>query len=137
MNLKVLVIDDNVPSAETLMWAMEAMGNEVQCAYNGAEALKKVRNFVPDVVLCDINMPKIQGYEVCMKMKADPRLADTLFIAQTGLDSARSRELTKLAGFKHHLVKPIDINELFELVALESPLLDLPALIASPESLQK
>ena len=119
MKEKILIIDDNIDAADILKIAMLAMGHETKIAYNGAAALKMIRDFVPDVVLCDINMPHIQGYEVCMKMHEDPRLARTLFIAQTGLDSDRAKELTALAGFKYHLVKPVDINQLLEIITLD------------------
>jgi CheY-like chemotaxis protein len=120
MSAKVLVVDDDLPSGQTMMWAMQAMGQEVRMVQDGRSALHAIQTFVPDVVLCDINMPGMLGYEVCRKMKGDPRLKHTLFIAQTGLDSARSRELSRQAGFQYHLVKPIDINALLEIVYLEN-----------------
>jgi CheY-like chemotaxis protein len=119
MRTKVLVIDDDLPSGDVLKWAMEAMGHEVHLALGGADAFKEILSFVPDVVLCDITMPGMNGYEVCERMKANPRLSRTLFIAQTGLDSAASKQRSFQAGFNYHLVKPIDINALLELVFLE------------------
>jgi CheY-like chemotaxis protein len=116
---KILVIDDDVPSCAVLKLAMEAMGHEVFLAISGEAALDAIQSFIPDVVLCDINMPGIKGYEVCIQMKTDPRLDKTLFIAQTGLSSAESTQLSIQAGFKYHLVKPIDINALLELVFFE------------------
>ena len=119
MKTKVLVIDDNLPAGETLKWVMEAAGHEVCLATNGVTALSKIRDFIPDVVLSDISMPKMDGYETCKRMRQDPRLKNTLFIAQTGLDSAHSRRLSQEAGFKHHLIKPVDANHLLELVFFE------------------
>ena len=119
MHEKVLVIDDHFDSGQTLKWAMEAMGHEVRFATNGEEALAETASFIPDVVLCDINMPRMKGYEVCERMQRDPRLKHTLFVAQTGLSSSESKTLSTKAGFKYHLVKPIDINELLELVFME------------------
>ena len=116
---KVLVVDDDLPSGKTMMWAMQAMGHEVHVVQDGCSALYEIQQFIPDVVLCDIQMPGMLGYEVCEKMKADARLRDTLFIAQTGLSSEQSRERSRKAGFHHHMVKPIDINELLEVVYLE------------------
>lgn len=120
MKTKVLVIDDNMPSAQILKWMMEAAGHEVCIATNGVTALSKIRDFVPDVVLSDINMPKLDGYETCKRMKEDRRLKHTVFIAQTGLSSKRAQQLSSQAGFKHHLVKPIDPNLLLELVFTET-----------------
>ena len=119
MGKKILVIDDNEDAGMTLKWAMKAMGHEVYLALNGKSALEMVQQFVPDVVLCDINMPNMLGYDVCKKMKADPRLCDTLFIAQTGLDSMESKQLSRQAGFSYHMVKPVDVNALLELVFFE------------------
>lgn len=120
---KILVIDDNVPSADTLMWALQAMGHDVRVAYNGVVALEKIIDFVPDVVLCDITMPRFNGYDICRRMRADARLAHTLFIAQTGLSSPQVSKLTADAGYHHHLVKPIDLKTLQMLMpASEAPL---------------
>ena len=119
MATEILVVDDDLPSGKVLKCAMEAAGHEVCLAIDGESALAQINDFIPEVVLCDINMPGIQGYEVCDRMKADPRLSQTIFIAQTGLASSESKLLSSQAGFQHHLVKPIDINELLELVFIE------------------
>jgi CheY-like chemotaxis protein len=119
MGEKVLVVDDDPPSGKTMMWAMEAMGHEVHLVHDGRSALHEILDFVPGVVLCDIKMPGMLGYEVCEKMKADARLKDTLFIAQTGLDSPLSRRKSLESGFAYYLVKPVDVNALLELVYLE------------------
>jgi len=116
---KILVVDDDLPSGTVLKWAMEAMGHEVRLADSGEAALDAIQSFIPDVVLCDINMPGITGYEVCKRMKMDPHLRKTLFVAQTGLSTEESKQLSIQAGFKYHLVKPIDINGLLELVFFE------------------
>ena len=120
MKTKVLVIDDNIPSAETLKWMMEAAGHEVCMATNGVTALSRLRDFIPDVVLSDISMPKLDGYELCKLMKKDARLRNTLFIAQSGLSSDHAKHLSAQAGFKYHLVKPVDPNHLLELVFAET-----------------
>lgn len=119
MHEKVLVVDDDLPSGKTMMWAMEAMGHEVRLVQDAQSALDVIRSFTPDIVLCDIRMPGMQGYELCERMKGNPFLKDTLFIAQTGLASPQSRRRALSAGFDHHMVKPIDINALLELVYLE------------------
>ena len=113
---KILVIDDDLPSGQALMWALEAKGHEVYLFQDGTHALNKIKKFVPDVVLCDICMPEMMGYEVCKKMKADRRLKDTLFIAQTGIDSDVGIQRAFDSGFDYHMVKPVDINALLELI---------------------
>ncbi len=102
-----------------MMWAMQAMGHEVHVVQDGRSALHEIRKLVPDVVLCDLQMPGMLGYEVCEKMREDTRLSETLFIAQTGLTSEQAMRRSREAGFDHHMVKPIDINALLELVYLD------------------
>ncbi len=119
MREKVLVVDDDLSSGKAMMWAMEAMGHEVRLVQDGHSALHEIRDFVPDIVLCDIKMPGMLGYEVCEKMRADTRLRKTLFIAQTGLDSPLSKQRSLESGFAYHLIKPVDVNALLELVYLE------------------
>jgi len=129
MREKVLVIDDDFASGNTMKWAMEAMGHEVRSVQDGRSALHEIREFVPGVILCDLKMPGMLGYEVCEKMKADARLKDTLFIAQTGLNSNQSKQRALEVGFNYYLVKPIDVNALLELVYLEREKTPLVAMI--------
>ena len=119
MQEKVLVIEDYLPSAQALQWAMEAIGHEVQVASDGKGAIAQSETFVPDIVLCDIKLPDMSGYEICKQMRANPKFHNTLFLAQTGLADRASKQRSSKAGFHYHLVKPIDINKLFELVYLD------------------
>lgn len=103
---RVLVIEDNVDAAESLREVLELGGHEVEVAYRGPEGLEKARSFRPEVVLCDIGLPGIDGYQVARTMRADPGLARAALVALTGYagpeDVARSKE----AGFDAHLAKP-------------------------------
>lgn len=119
MSKKILIIDDYADSGKTLMMAMKKLGHEVQWVKDGPSALNKISAFVPDIVLCDICMPGMLGYDVCRKMKADPRLKDTMFIAQTGIDSDSGKQRAQDAGFDHHMIKPVDLTELASLIAAE------------------
>ena len=103
MNGKILFIDDDIASGKVINWAMEGLGHHVRIASDGASALKMIDDYVPNVVVCDITMPGLDGYQVCKAMKTDPRLADTLFIAQTGWNTPEREKLSKEAGFDHHL----------------------------------
>jgi CheY-like chemotaxis protein len=109
---RVLVIEDNADSAQSLREVLELGENTVEVACSGAEGLEKARAFGPDVVLCDIGLPGMDGYEVARAMRADPSLARTKVVALTGYappeDVARSRE----AGFDAHLVKPPSMEAL-------------------------
>lgn len=116
MRENIFVIDDDLPSGQAMMWALEAKGHEVYLFQDGARAINKIKKFVPSVVLCDICMPEMMGYEVCKKMKKGRRLKNTLFIAQTGIDSAVGIQRAFDSGFDCHMVKPIDINALLELI---------------------
>ena len=116
MKIKVLIVDDNLESGKTLKWIMEAEGYEVCLATNGMTALNETRDYIPDVVLSDLSMPKVDGYEMCKKMKGDERFKDTLFIAQTGLNSSNAKLLSLKAGYDHYFVKPIDFKILLKLI---------------------
>lgn len=119
MGGKVLFIDDDPISGKLINWAMEGLGHEVRVTTNGEKALEEVKKgYVPNVVVCDICMPGIDGYEVCRTMKRHPALKNTLFIAQTGWHTPEREKQSKEAGFDHHLVKPVDVNELLEILCL-------------------
>jgi len=110
--LKVLVVDDNRESARTLGQLIELLGHQASVAFDGAAALALVEREVPDLVLMDIGMPGMNGYEVCQRMKQIPALADTVLVAQTGWGEKRHNVLSQEAGFDQHLVKPIDLQAL-------------------------
>ncbi|MDB5490781.1 MAG: sensor signal transduction histidine kinase [Micavibrio sp.] len=114
--LRVLVVDDNAESAQTLGWAIELSGHEVKIETSSEKALSLARDFVPQIVLLDIGMPGMNGYELCAAMKQIPGLEQAVFIAQTGWGQEKHRQLSKDAGFDHHLVKPIDNSSLQNLV---------------------
>ncbi len=109
---RILVIDDNIASAKTMSWLLEFSGHEVRYAYDGKDAINIAKSFSPDVVLLDIGLPVMNGYEICKTMKAEPLLKNTIFIAQTGWGQEEHKRLSKEAGFDYHLVKPLDIQEL-------------------------
>ena len=114
---RILVVDDNVDAADTLALLLETLGAVVAVAYGGREALEAVTRFKPDVLLLDVGMPEVNGYDVARKIRATPGHDTLLLIALTGWgqeqDQARSRE----AGFNHHLVKPPDMVELRRLLS--------------------
>ncbi len=110
---RVLVVDDNKSSAKTMGWMLELLfGHEVQLAYDGASAIAMARNFLPDLVLLDIGLPGISGYEVCHAMRQEPLLKNSKIVALTGWGQKEHRERSKAAGFDHHLVKPVTVDTL-------------------------
>lgn len=108
----ILVVDDNNASAQTLMWMLELLGHRVLVAHDGPSGIELATHHVPDVLLLDIGLPGMNGYEVCERMRREPRLSNAVFIAQTGWGQKEHRDRSREAGFDHHLVKPIELNAL-------------------------
>jgi CheY-like chemotaxis protein len=114
--LKVLVVDDNAASAQTMGWMLELLGHETRLAYNGPEALDIAGKYGPRVVLLDIGLPGMSGYDVCREMKKLPGLEHAMFVAQTGWGQEQHRRMSREAGFDHHLVKPVEMQALQKLL---------------------
>jgi PAS domain S-box-containing protein len=104
---RVLVVDDLRDNADSLSLVLQAMGHEVQVAYDGEQALLAAEQFRPDVALVDLGMPNVDGYEVCRRIRARPWGHTVLLVAQTGWGQEFDRRRTAEAGFDHHLVKPV------------------------------
>ncbi|MCD6680148.1 MAG: ATP-binding protein [Burkholderiaceae bacterium] len=108
--LRMLVVDDNVDAADTLVMLLEACGHEMRAAYSGTAALQLARQFRPDVVLCDIGLPRIDGYTVASRLRDDPHFASTLLVAVSGWGTEDVKRRSRNAGFDFHLVKPVDLE---------------------------
>lgn len=115
--LRVLVVEDNRDAASSLAMLLKMMGNEVQTAHDGEEGVAAADEFRPNVVLCDIGLPKINGYEVCRLMKQRAWDKNMVLIAITGWGQDDDRRRSKEAGFDHHMVKPVDPGALMNLLA--------------------
>ncbi|MGE3624678.1 MAG: response regulator [Bdellovibrionales bacterium] len=109
--LCVLVVDDNIASAKTTGWMLELIGHEPTLAHDGKEALTAARQLQPDVIVLDIGLPGMNGYDVCRELRKDPLFENTVLIAQTGWGQERDRQQAREAGFAHHLVKPVKFEE--------------------------
>jgi signal transduction histidine kinase/DNA-binding response OmpR family regulator len=109
---RILLIEDNVDGAESLKEALEMNGHVVEIAHSGPEGLEKARASHPDVVLCDIGLPVMDGFEVAMAMRADPALGSIAIIALSGYAAPADLERAAGAGFDRHLAKPVDWAEL-------------------------
>jgi PAS domain S-box-containing protein len=105
---RILVVDDNIDSAETLTALLRLWGHEVQSAHSGPEALAAARALRPEIVLLDIEMPDMSGYEVAQRLRNESGLQSTVIVAVTGYGQERDRRRSAEAGFRAHLVKPID-----------------------------
>jgi CheY-like chemotaxis protein len=114
--LRVLVADDDRDAVDSLMELLRDEGYDVRGVYTGLDVLDKVRDFSPDVVLLDIGMPHITGYEAARALRERYGSARPHLIAVTGRANANDRNLAQLAGFDHHVAKPYDPNELLALL---------------------
>jgi CheY-like chemotaxis protein len=114
--LRVLVVEDNRDAAETLRDVLEMQGYQVALALTGVIALDKARHWKPDVVLCDIGLPGMDGYEVARAFRRDPELNPRRLIAVTGYGEDEHRKRAQEAGFDQHMLKPVDPDALHRLL---------------------
>ncbi|HEX9241672.1 MAG TPA: ATP-binding protein [Anaeromyxobacter sp.] len=114
---RVLVVEDNHDAAETLREMLQLWDHEVEVAHDGRGGVERARAFLPDVVLCDIGLPGMDGYAVARAIRADPALASTYLVAVTGYASPEDARRAAGAGFDLHLGKPVPIEVLEEVLA--------------------
>jgi PAS domain S-box-containing protein len=114
---RVLVVDDNQDSADSLAMLLRLSGHEVRTAHDGLEAVTAAETFDPDVALLDLGMPTLNGYEVAQRIRRQPRGADIVLIALTGWGQEEYRRRSKDAGFDHHLTKPVEVDVLHKILA--------------------
>jgi PAS domain S-box-containing protein len=105
---RILIVDDNVDAADTLGMLLELEGHEAQAVYVSLEAIEKAKTFKPDIVLLDIGLPGMNGYELARRFRSMPELDGVRLIALTGYGKSEDQQRTKAAGFDDHLVKPVD-----------------------------
>jgi CheY-like chemotaxis protein len=103
----VLVVDDNQNDAESLAALLALDGHEILMSHDGLDAVAKAASFRPHVVLLDIGLPQLDGYDVCRRIREQPSGKDTVMIAMTGWGQADDRHLSSEAGFNSHCVKPV------------------------------
>lgn len=116
-SLRVVVADDNQDAAETLAVLLRAIGHDVRVALDGAEALEAARSFRPRVVLLDLGMPRLDGYQAARAIRADPNTRTVYMVALTGWGQENDRARAREAGFDDHLVKPADLDGLQRVLA--------------------
>ncbi|MGA2033886.1 MAG: PAS domain S-box protein [Thermoguttaceae bacterium] len=115
---RVLVVDDNVAAARMLCEITTRWKFDVHVAHNGLAALEMARIYHPDIVLLDIGLPGMTGYEVAAELRRQPEFADILLVAVTGYGQEEDRRRSRAAGFNHHLVKPVQPDTLHDLLVL-------------------
>jgi two-component system, sensor histidine kinase len=113
---KVLIVDDSVDAAEMLAAFVAMKGATPYLAHDGAAAVKMAADVQPDVILLDIGMPGIDGYEACRQLRADPRSAGAFIIALTGWGQDQDKRRAKECGFDEHLTKPADLDVVEQLL---------------------
>lgn len=114
--LRILVADDERDQVTTLAAILQDEGHDVREVYLGAEVLRMVREFDPDVALVDIGMPGMSGYDVAREVRAEFGRQRPLLIAVTGWKQSSDKILARIAGFDHHVAKPFESKTLLQLI---------------------
>jgi CheY-like chemotaxis protein len=111
---RILIVDDNTDSVRSMEMLQTRRGHTVRTAFTGPEAVAVAAEFLPEVVLLDIGLPGLDGFEVARRVREMPALAGAFLVAMTGYASVEDRVAARQAGFDEHLVKPVDLNILRE-----------------------
>jgi signal transduction histidine kinase/CheY-like chemotaxis protein len=114
---RILIVDDYPLAAESLMRMLQLGGHDVRVARDGPEAIEEIQTRAPDVVLLDIGLPGMDGYEVAKRIRSLPSMEHLLLIALSGYGQDEDRRRSSAAGFNHHLTKPVDTKTLYHLIA--------------------
>jgi CheY-like chemotaxis protein len=115
--LRVLVVDDNVDTAQSVSLLLKTVACITETAYDGQSAIERAKSFRPDVIVLDIGLPGLDGYEVATRIRRDPAIKHAKLIAISGYGQEQDRTRAKQAGFDHHLVKPVQFDALCALVS--------------------
>jgi CheY-like chemotaxis protein len=115
--LRVLVVDDNVDTVTTLAMLVQESGHDVRTAYDGSAVLEAALDYRPNVVLLDIGLPGLDGFEVAKLLRRQPALQHAVLVAMTGYGRESDRQSSREAGFDHHLVKPGDFGKVLQILA--------------------
>jgi CheY-like chemotaxis protein len=114
---RVLIVDDHPDAGQSLAMLLDLAGNQSRVVFDGFAAITEAERFRPELVLLDIGMPRIDGYETCRRMREQPWSAGMRLIALTGYSQEQDRERARAAGFDGHLVKPVDPALLLRMVS--------------------
>jgi PAS domain S-box-containing protein len=114
--LRILVVEDNKEAANMLIVLMKHLGHQVDLAQDGPSAISLAREIRPDVMLVDIGLPAMDGYQVVQQLKSAPGLEGTIFVGTSGYGQVFERSRSLEAGFDHHLVKPVDVNAILKII---------------------
>jgi two-component system, sensor histidine kinase len=109
---RILLADDNVDFATSLASLLRSMGNEVRVTHDGSQALETAQEFDPDFAFLDIGLPKINGYDLARRLRERPAAGRMVLVAVTGWGQEKDRRMAHEAGFDHHMVKPVEFDEI-------------------------
>jgi CheY-like chemotaxis protein/two-component sensor histidine kinase len=118
---RILIVDDNQDGANALTALLKAADYDARCAYEGNAGLELARQFLPEVILLDIDLPGLNGYQIATELRNDERFNETLLIALTGFGRPEDIQKSVAAGFDEHLNKPLELNVLQEIIGKYSP----------------
>ena len=118
--MRVLLVDDNIDACTMLSHALRAQGYGVQTTHNGPDGVRVAQQWRPDIVLLDIGLPGLDGYEVARRLRAAEATSKVRLIAMTGYGRATDIRLAREAGFDAHMVKPFDFDEMMKLMTAKS-----------------
>jgi CheY-like chemotaxis protein len=113
---RVLVVDDNRDSADSLVTAFSVLGHEAVAAYGGREALARIDDTRPSLIVLDLSMPEMDGYALARAIRALPAYAAVPMVALSGFGSEADRTKSREAGFDRHMLKPFDLVDLERMV---------------------
>ncbi len=114
--LRIFVVDDSRDGAITCTMLLRTLGHDVRSAQDGLLAIEEAPHFKPHIVLVDIGMSPLDGYEIAMRLRREPDLAHTTLVAVTGYSDETHRVRAAAAGFVEYLVKPVGLDQLRELI---------------------
>ncbi len=117
---RILIADDNADTADSLALMFSGLGYEVRAAYNGVSAVETAEHFRPEIVLLDIGMPGLNGYETAHLIREESWGRDAVVVAVTGMGTVADQQRSLDAGFDYHLTKPVDPTVLKKLVQAAS-----------------
>src|ERR1700710_1115872 len=114
---RVLLVDDSVDAAEAMSMLLETLGHDVRTLHDGPSALAAIDGFAPEVVILDIGLPGMDGFELAREMRLRPATKSALMIALTGYGGEGDRQKSRDAGFDFHLVKPVSFTAIEDVIA--------------------
>jgi signal transduction histidine kinase len=119
--LTIMIVDDNADAAHALSMLLEVHGHRTWVEFNAADALQRIAEHAPQILILDIGLPDMDGYELARRIQSIPEAGDSVLIALTGYGQRNDKEKSRLAGFHHHMVKPVDAKRLLDILAKIKP----------------